>query len=145
MPKTLTEQWRVGKIKEGFYYVHFYTGEIVYRHLSGNKPDKEFIKLGCFQEILAPVPSYDEYNELTQDNKYLKSGIETRDKQIEQLEKQLEIATKALKEYANEENWDDIRSYNFSIDDTYFVEKAEFREKGYELAKKALKEMEGVK
>lgn len=61
------------------------------------------------------------------------------------LKKQLAIATKALEQYADEGNWDDIRSYNFAIDDTYFVEKAEFREKGYELAKKSLKEMEGEK
>ena len=61
------------------------------------------------------------------------------------LKKQLAIATKVLEQYADEENWDDIRSYNFSIDDTYFVEKAEFREKGYELAKKSLEEMKGVK
>ena len=65
-------------------------------------------------------------------------------RQIEQLQKKLDIAVKALKEYAEEGNWDDIRSYNFSIDDTYFVEKAEFREKGYEPAKKALKEIDLV-
>lgn len=61
------------------------------------------------------------------------------------LKKQLVIATKALKEYAEEGNWDDCRSYNFYIDDMDLVEKAQFGEKGYELANKALKEMEGVK
>lgn len=61
------------------------------------------------------------------------------------LKKQFEIATKILKEYANEENWDDCRSYNFYTDDVNLVEKAQFREKGYEPAKKAIEEMESVK
>ena len=66
-----------------------------------NTANGEFADFGkkSVKEVLAPVPSYDEHNELKQDNKYLKSGIETRDKQIEQLEKRLEIATKALKKY----------------------------------------------
>lgn len=92
--------------------------------------------------------------ELEKEVKLYKRAIERTDRiekclnqegQIKRLQEQLRIATNALEQYADEENWDDIRSYNFSIDDTYFVEKAEFREKGYELAKKSLKEMKGVK
>ena len=61
--------------------------------------------------------------------------------ELRMLEKKLEIATKALKQYAEEGNWDDCRSYNFYIDDMALVEKAQFGEKGYEPAQKALKEI----
>lgn len=50
-----------------------------------------------------------------------------------QLEKRLEIATKALKEYDNKLNWD-IRGVSFMK-----------YNKGFTIARKALKEMEGVK
>ena len=101
MTKTLTEQWKNGKIKEGFYYVHFCTGEIVYRHLSGNKPDKEFIELGCFQEILASVPSYDEYKQLISKTDQLEKRLEVSEKEHYRTLEQLRIATGALREYAN--------------------------------------------
>ena len=129
MTKSLTEQWREGKIKEGFYYVHFCTGEIVYRHLSGNKPDKGFIELGCFQEILAPVPSYNEYLALSGFKKIEKDEIDNLVKiHTEKLEKKLAIATKALKGicvWANTGNGG---------------EKAVKK-----VCEKAIKEMEGVK
>ena len=77
MTKTLTEQWQEGKLKEGYYYTLLDT-------------DSKMIEInycwddGCFQdycdnmvdEVLAPVPSYDEY---------------------QKLQKRIEIATKALK------------------------------------------------
>lgn len=52
---------------------------------------------------------------------------------IHKLEKKLEIATKALKKYSDRTNWD-IRGISFMK-----------YSKGYPLARKALKEMEGVK
>ena len=57
-----------------------------------------------------------------------------------QLEKKLEIATKALKEYADYGNW-----WGCLNEDDDIVEEGMFRERGYELANTALKEMEGVK
>lgn len=49
------------------------------------------------------------------------------------LREKLDIATKALKEYENKQNWD-IRGVSFMK-----------YNKGFTIAKKALKEMEGVK
>ena len=125
MTKTLTEQWREGTLPDGAYY-------ILVDKYEQNEPE---IDVGvCYnsnfewwivKEVLVPVPSYDDCNELKQDNKYLKSGIETRDNQIKQLEKKLEIATNALKEYAEIETHDWVDSQV--------------------VAKRALKEMEGVK
>ena len=58
-------------------------------------------------------------------------GYKTQ-KEIE-LEKKLEIATKALKRYEDKQNWD-IRGVSFMK-----------HNKGFTIARKALKEMEGVK
>ena len=101
MSKELTEKWKNGELDCGWYYIKIYWGAGYDTIFDYNTANGEFADFGkkSVKEVLAPVPSYDEHNELKQDNKYLKSGIETRDKQIEQLEKRLEIATKALKKY----------------------------------------------
>lgn len=57
-----------------------------------------------------------------------------RDYEIKRLQKKLAIATKALKEYAEDTYW-------WS---TKYIDEAIFRERGYEIAQKALKEMEEV-
>lgn len=147
----LTEQWRNGTLEEDFYYVKNKSClgvEIDYYNVlhSGIK-----YWSGCededVEEVLAPVPDYmdckrlmndsieldkakikiyelvSKNEQLEQDNKYLKSGIETRDKQIEQLVKQLEIATKALKKIN--------RKYRFTV--------------AQDVVYKALKEMKGLK
>lgn len=150
-PKSLTEQWREGKLPDGYYYVNG-------KWINYYSKDDGYFNDGGVEEVLAPVPSYEEYNELLRHSELSRNLVyevlvnqkeynELLDKakEYKRLQERLTIATKALKEYADDGNWDDIRSYNFYIDDTYFVEKAEFREKGYEPAKKALKEMEGVK
>lgn len=91
--------------------------------------------------------------ELEKELKLYKRAIERTDRiekclnqegQIKRLQEQLRIAKRVLENYANEENWDDCRSYNFYTDNVDLVEKAQFREKGYEQAKIALEEMEGV-
>ena len=75
-------------------------------------------------EVLAPVPSYDEYKELV--------------RKSEQLEKKLEIATKALKDYANSDEWELVDSKNVYWSRKRFPYP-------WRIAGKALKEMEGVK
>lgn len=64
-----------------------------------------------------------------------KAGYKTL-REIE-LEKKLEIAVKALKEYANRKRWKDIEFY----DEYYFS--AFFEMCGYELAEKTLKKIGG--
>ena len=90
MTKTLTEKWREGTLGDGWYYLDYDTQEmkveikdgrmymdgiIVNRHMYGDDIDLMSIK--------GSVPSYEE-------NK--------------KLQKKLEIATKALKEYERCEN-----------------------------------------
>lgn len=139
MTKTLTEQWRDGILQEGYYYINSKKwGMLIDRYRDqindcGNKWRGFDNYQGVVDEVLAPVPSYDEYNELKQDNKYLKSGIETRDEQIERLEKRLEIATKALK--------DIVRDYEINGS----CEEDCVGEYMCHTAQQALTKMEGVK
>lgn len=85
MTKTLTEQWREGTLPEDCYYILTKNGHIrkdrtcFYSHT-----DEQcfcFTSNRDIEEVLAPVPSYDEYK---------------------RLQKQLKEANKAIKEYA----WD---------------------------------------
>lgn len=96
MSKELTEQWRNGTLPRGGYYIKLLDGSIKQTKYDNiNKTfDTEFFQYNVsVKEVLAPVPSYDEYNELVQ-----KTHI---------LEKQLEIVTKALKKIN--------RKYRFTV------------------------------
>jgi len=57
MTKTYTEQWREGTLPEGFYYVN---GKWINYY---SKDDGHFDD-GGVEEVLAPVPSYEEYKRL---------------------------------------------------------------------------------
>lgn len=67
-------------------------------------------------------------------------GKSNKDRQIECLEKKLEIATKALKEYADSSNWYETDDFGISAVDQFACD-----DYGYNIAQEALKEMEGVK
>ena len=176
MTKTLTEQWREGMLKTGWYYTKHDDGKI-YIWLCF-KDDCSYIENPEVKEILAPVPSYDKVKEMNQkierlefDNEVLEMAhnegkeinaelVSKNDELVQKihilneqntkqynglceeikknniLEKKLAIATKALKEYADQDKW----SY-CSEDIDYFYS----TEPGYRNAEKALKEMDGVK
>ena len=89
MTKTLTEQWREGTLPRGGYYIKLLDGSIKqtdYDNISKTFDTEYFRYNKSVKEVLAPVPSYDEYKQLVSET--------------DKLEKKLEIATKALKEYA---------------------------------------------
>ena len=120
MTKTLTEQWREGKLPEGYYYVNNRNWINYYSEDDGYFDD------GGIEEVLAPVPKYDEYKQLLKKN--------------ERLEKKLAIATKAFEElevksdkfYRGDNDWSLVEQLDFI--------KAKCQETLYNL-----KEMEGVK
>jgi hypothetical protein len=102
--KTLTEQWREGTLESGHYYIRSGLSTFIETRYLGN---------GFFEgniEVLAAVPDYNEYKQLVS--------------KTDQLEKQLAIATKALKEIHDCTDWAD---------------------NAFIYATEALKEMEGVK
>lgn len=128
MTKTLTEQWREGKLPENTYYVQFICGRYGiydFEQFKGFGFDND---LAYIKEVLEPVPSYDEYQDIIQQNVNQESAIETYIEDIKCLQERLAIATKALKGvcvWANTGNGGENA-----------VKK---------VCEKALKEMEGVK
>lgn len=120
MTKTLTEQWREGEIF-GFHYVKV-PGEETEIH---NVSCMDYLLDEYGVEVLGPVPSYDEYIELVSKTEQLEKNLEVSEKAHYKTLEQLRIATNALKEYTKVETDDWIDSK--------------------EVARKALKEMEGVK
>ena len=157
MTKTLTEQWREGTLPRGAYYVNR-LGEVRI-YLVTYEDDKNTHEI---YEVLAPVPSYDEYQLLKKEIDSLKEQIhsmlftddvvqERYDKAVQKmhiLEKRLAIATTALKEYAEEGNWCDCSDWNdmvYQNDCMGCCENGMFGKDGFKPAQKALKEMEGVK
>ena len=115
MTKSLTEKWKDGELEDGYYY----TNKVVYpeTYPSCDEHIVESIDLYCFDygfdddedicEVLAPVPSYEEYKELVRKTDELdyqiKAQKEVADKlnqeqKVKKLEQQLAEANEALKE-----------------------------------------------
>lgn len=123
MTKSLTEKWRDGTLPLGIYYI---------LNINGVEEIDKSVAIGelwnntDLKEVLSPVPAYNVWKNI---HEQWKVAIP----QIERLEKQLAIAKKALEEYDNKLNWD-IRGVSFMK-----------YNKGFTIARKALKEMEGVK
>ena len=128
MTKKLTKQWHNADLENGWYYVKpddsgyidLYKCDDGWLYC-GNVP----IDFDECKEVLAPVPSYDKLqtkdmllDSYKKENKRLKAVAEycenvagkwadkffDTEKKMECVEKQLEIATKALKEYERCEN-----------------------------------------
>ena len=110
---TLTEKWDKGELPEGDYYIKRRNGDFLYDNIdtSGvwrNSIDEDIL------EVLAPVPSYEEWQELKEAsdglsklmfkslmNRFVKADEEKERlaEENQQLKKQLEISVKALEEY----------------------------------------------
>ena len=137
MTKTLTKQWREGTLKSGNYYT------VCYKGWSGetfpcNLYYSERIGFDAnVKEVLAPVPSYDEWKELDDELKELATKNDTLAMENGRLQEKLAIATKALKEYSVSDNWfmEDSEGKCWSFNKQY----------PWRIGFKALKEMEGVK
>lgn len=78
----LTEQWKKGELPSGMYYIEFKDGDIskdVYAFGSWGNINEHFLK-----QVLAPVPSYEEWQASENYIDYLKQCIsvyESKDKQ----------------------------------------------------------------
>ena len=82
MSKELTEEWRNGTLDRGFYYIVSRSNETYLCALIDYKTEKHWVK-----QVLAPVPTYDQFVELTE--------------KVEGLEKQLNEANDVLKQIAD--------------------------------------------
>ena len=104
MTKTYTEQYK-NKELSGWYYVKTKDGSI--NHWLLFTDTIEFEK--DIEEVLGPVPDYMDCKGLIYDSINLADARKRIDELVsktDKLEKKLEIATKALKEYAYIKDWD---------------------------------------
>ena len=112
MTKTLTEQWKDGELENGYYYVMVLDNkkDVFMLHLIHGhfEYSSSFIK-----EVLASVPSYEEYRELLDLNVYEKDrkkaiGLENK---IKRLQEQLKEAVKIVNMYWEEESDQESRIF----------------------------------
>lgn len=96
MSKELTEKWRNGTLPENWYYIHLKSDWGGIDCITINYCDED----GVFEEypdedikeVVAPVPSYDEYNEFMQ-------KIHILEKQLSSISEQLKEANDVIKKY----------------------------------------------
>lgn len=93
MTKTLTEQWREGTLPDGKYYIKL-EPNFTERYDVGYSEGGDFVlyNIEDIEEVLSPVPSYDETRELTQKVGRLELDSEAQDQVIQRLQKQLKEA-----------------------------------------------------
>ena len=99
MTKTLTEQWKDGTLDQRYYYVKFFGNcqkPFVEIELKNFLLDLAKVRDNDRIEVLAAVPSYDEYKRLV-------SNSDESVQKMHILEKQLAIATKALELYSKDD------------------------------------------
>ena len=68
--KTLTEQWKSGELKQGWYYIN--SGDIDYKYSKYNPADFFVTPHEDIKKVLAPVPSYEEWQAKDKENQQLK-------------------------------------------------------------------------
>lgn len=102
MTKTLTEQWREGKLPDGKYYIKL-EPNFTERYDVGYSEGGDFVlyNIEDIEEVLAPVPDYMDCKRLMNDSIELdKAKIKIYElvSKTDKLEKKLKIAKKALKD-----------------------------------------------
>lgn len=107
MSKELTEQWRDGKLNGRFYVDHTVPGFDGIYKINGMPGKFEYESIN---EVLAPVPSYDEWKDARDWELYA-------DSRMKRLEKQLAIAVEALETIENKsDKFDDSWSIQEQLD-----------------------------
>lgn len=138
MTHTLTEQWERGELKDGDYYVEDYDG---FTGCANIKSDKSIFDYDdYFAKVLAPVPSYEEWqalqkriNELVENSKNMNSLNQIILERCRMFEMQLEIAREALEFYAKAGHIDT----NLSDSDDYILMKRLYVSAAIETGQKA--------
>lgn len=125
MSKELTEQWRNGAIQETYYYVKcpWSEGEVDIRYVHNGVDD--------WKEIIAPVPSYDEWQELQEASdglsktmfKSLMNRFVKADEERERLEDRLREAESLIYYVANNSKYGPIYEPTYVYCQKYGVKK----------------------
>jgi hypothetical protein len=118
MTKTLTEQWREGTLPDGKYYIKL-EPNFTERYDVGYSEGGDFVlyNIEDIEEVLAPVPSYEEYQDILQQNVNQESAIETYIEEIIRLQEQLNEANALIRKiygrvkYFKGESDNDVENY----------------------------------
>lgn len=80
-PEELTEEWKAGKLAAGYYYIKFKNGEIETRDnlIGGFLMNMK----NPIIQVIAPVPTYDEYKAMQKELAELKEKIKKREELIQ--------------------------------------------------------------
>ena len=119
MTKTLTEQWREGTLPDGYYYTKgAFDDDIYISHLDYEIEEDKRLPV---EEVLAPVPSYEEYKELVSKTDklekmafhYTPEEWNTMMRMVEHLQEQIKDANEVIDACCSlpETNWVVIDSY----------------------------------
>lgn len=110
MSKELTEKWKNGELEEGLYYIEAgnehdicvirnrYCPVLFSPYSEENAFEPEFTPV-------EPVPTYEEYQDILQQNVNQESAIETYIEQIKELEERLADAEHILDEMGLADRW----------------------------------------
>lgn len=100
MSKELTERWRNGVLPIGHYYVKRKNGRVFIDNTILQFDETPITKLAWSdktEEVLSPVPTYDQFVELTEKANQFPQMV----KKVEKLEKQLREANDVIKFYSD--------------------------------------------
>ena len=112
--ETLTEQWRNGTLKDNWYYILFTNEKLI--GIDGCTDSVFWHTDNKILKILAPVPTYEEWEELQESNdglsklmfKSLMNKFVKADEERERLEEQLKEANELLKAYGTGSLWESL-------------------------------------
>lgn len=100
MTKTLTEQYKFGEIKTGYYWCKIWGDDnLVIKWLVG---DNEMHQSNLIEEVIAPVHSYDAWKQAKENLD--KNGTWYTERSYKLIEKKLDIAVNALEWYSDYTN-----------------------------------------
>lgn len=106
---SLTEQWQKGELLEGFYYARCdWSDEVEIRYVHNGVDD--------WKEIVAKVPSYEEWQEYVKANDSMFSVVKMLNKDNYQLEKENTKLKELLKECKRQ--FEEVELYRCDVADT---------------------------
>lgn len=116
MSKELTDKWKAEKLKQAFYYLKFPDMDISEIYTLYDMERFRYVKDSDKIEVLAPVPSYEEYKQVNEDVDKLSDlltktnkGWEKTIKENKKLQEQLKDAEEALRFY-------DSKDFHYEVD-----------------------------
>jgi hypothetical protein len=121
---TLTEQWKKGELEAGWYYVN--NGQIDYKYSKHSFVDFFVTPHEDIKEVLAPVPSYVEWQELKEFADY---SLHNRDELTRQINfwmdkhTQFEKENQQLKELLRKYRSDLMSCFTVGYEDSEFIKK----------------------